>query len=253
MQIARRIVIFAALWLLFEIVISLFATCDQVAHQASQRSGAEQAAKHCSALTGPVLASGWAFLYWLGHVLEGYGEAVIAVFTIVLAFATGLLWKATRDLVRGAEITAERQLRAYVFVEVITVESVEVGQRPKITAKIKNAGQTPAYNLRNSLKIAFERPGRKDFALTWGGEKASQANIGPSLPFTAEGYFTENSNSRVARMQSGEAVLLVWGEIRYTDAFGHDRYTRYRYILDEREGGLREGKLFACAEGNEAN
>jgi hypothetical protein len=95
MLIARRILIFAALWLLFEGVISLLATCDQVAEPASQYGGSQHTQKHCSALIGPILASGWAFLSWLGHVLEGYGEAVIAVFTIVLAFATGLLWKAT--------------------------------------------------------------------------------------------------------------------------------------------------------------
>src|SRR6187431_2243000 len=143
MLIARRILIFVALWLLFEGVVSLLATCDQVAELASQQGSTEQAKKHCSAFTGPVLASGWSFLYWLGHVLEGYGEAVIAVFTIVLAFATGLLWKATRELVRGAEKTAERQLRAYVLPEKAVLTNISDAE-PRYIFNAKNYGQTPA-------------------------------------------------------------------------------------------------------------
>jgi hypothetical protein len=104
MVVARRALILAALWLLFEGLISLLATCDQVAEQASQHGGSEQAQKHCSALTGPLVSIVWAVIYWAGHVLEGYGEAVIAAFTVVLAIATGFLYRATRDLVRALRI-----------------------------------------------------------------------------------------------------------------------------------------------------
>lgn len=41
--------------------------------------------------------------WWSEHIVE-----------ILLAVATVLLWIATRELVRGAEKTAERQLRAYI-------------------------------------------------------------------------------------------------------------------------------------------
>jgi hypothetical protein len=40
----------------------------------------------------------------------------VASFTALLFFATGAIWWATRGLVKGAEKTSERQLRAYVFI-----------------------------------------------------------------------------------------------------------------------------------------
>src|SRR5215207_3972459 len=49
------------------------------------------------------------------------------------------LWVATRSLVRGAEDTAARQLRAYVV--------VEPGAIFEIQPIIVNAGQTPAYEV----------------------------------------------------------------------------------------------------------
>ena len=52
-----------------------------------------------------------------GEWLHEHGEAVIALFTVILGIATWLLWRSTRALVEGAEKTAERQLRAYVFVK----------------------------------------------------------------------------------------------------------------------------------------
>jgi hypothetical protein len=41
------------------------------------------------------------------------GTFFVAAFTVVVALATAALYKATRDLVKGAEVTAERQMRAY--------------------------------------------------------------------------------------------------------------------------------------------
>jgi hypothetical protein len=43
-------------------------------------------------------------------------EKIIAIFTVILGMATGFLWLATKNLVIGAEDTAERQLRAYVSI-----------------------------------------------------------------------------------------------------------------------------------------
>jgi hypothetical protein len=45
----------------------------------------------------------------------GVPNWIIAIFTVLLAFVTGFLWIATRALVKGAEVTADRQLRAYVI------------------------------------------------------------------------------------------------------------------------------------------
>jgi hypothetical protein len=50
-------------------------------------------------------------------------------------------------LVKGADRTAERQLRAYIYVEKTNFRSL-VPQGWEITYRIKNFGQTPAHNVR---------------------------------------------------------------------------------------------------------
>src|SRR5947209_1045178 len=51
-----------------------------------------------------------------GEFVHKNAESIIALFTIILGIATWLLWRATKKLVKGAEATAKRQLRAYVHV-----------------------------------------------------------------------------------------------------------------------------------------
>ena len=46
-----------------------------------------------------------------------YLTAALAITTLALAAFTALLWKSTGNLVKGAEDTAKRQLRAYVWIE----------------------------------------------------------------------------------------------------------------------------------------
>jgi len=70
---------------------------------------AEQKKKHARGLTRLVKAMN----EYSGALLAAF-TALLAAFTALLAVVTALLWWATRDLVRGAEATAKKQLRAYV-------------------------------------------------------------------------------------------------------------------------------------------
>jgi hypothetical protein len=53
-----------------------------------------------------------------GEFFREDGEAITAFFTLVLGISTVALWWSTRDLVQGANKTAERELRAYVYLDV---------------------------------------------------------------------------------------------------------------------------------------
>src|SRR5216683_2590243 len=64
-----------------------------------------------------------------------YGEWLLFIATVALAVTTWLL-------VRGAERTAERQLRAYIFPDDVTLTNIE--HSPEICVVLKNTGQTPA-------------------------------------------------------------------------------------------------------------
>jgi hypothetical protein len=87
---------------------------------------------------------------WLEGFVHSYREEIIAVFTVILALATLLLWRATRNLVRGAEGTAQRQLRAYVSLESGSVQHTSIdGQLGFIVSvALKNYGVTPGYHFR---------------------------------------------------------------------------------------------------------
>src|SRR5258706_12925802 len=82
-------------------------------------------------------------------------EEIIAIGTIglflvtaALALYTARLWKATGQLVRGAEDTAERELRAYVCVEKSSgAEAREDPSWPSFKLVLKNCGKTPAYDV----------------------------------------------------------------------------------------------------------
>lgn len=71
------------------------------------------------ALYFPAPQDGQGTEYWppiFGYRLK-VTDTLVALFTGGLFVATWLLWEATKKLVQGAELTAERQLRAYVYLK----------------------------------------------------------------------------------------------------------------------------------------
>jgi len=89
---------------------------------------------------------------WFSKFVRNYEKEIAAVsaslvvvFTIILASATIFLWRATRDLVNGAEDTAKRQLRAYVIPIMGDVRNFGTSALLEASIRIRNAGQTPAY------------------------------------------------------------------------------------------------------------
>ncbi|MGH6848084.1 MAG: hypothetical protein ACREC0_11800 [Methylocella sp.] len=75
--------------------------------------------------------------------------------TIVLSLFTAALWWSTRRLVKGAEETAKRQLRAYVLVASAKLDLPKPDTK-EAHMSFKNFGQTPAYNLRIWINMWIE-------------------------------------------------------------------------------------------------
>jgi len=69
----------------------------------------------------------------------------------LLFAATMGLWWATWRLVKSAEKTAERQLGAYIGVESCRVVTNDWGSTFEVQVLIKNAGQTPAYDVTHRI------------------------------------------------------------------------------------------------------
>jgi hypothetical protein len=185
------------------------------------------------ALVALIALAAWLFVALPIIYLPGSGELLkeplgIKLGEWLLAIATFGLWSATWRLVRGADRTAERQLRAYVGAFDFSFSYSGAGSF-SVTVKVKNFGDTPAANFRTSFRLNYvpapvstvplHEPDwvSAGVSLLPGEESITicELNVGPgSLPSVVSGQF----------------AICLSGYIDYRDAFGHDRRTIIRRI-----------------------
>jgi hypothetical protein len=77
--------------------------------------------------------------------VKQYHEEIMVLATVVVALGT---W----GLVIGANLTAQRELRAYMGFKNGSIRHVSVGQKPALDIFFGNFGKTPAYGVRTGLK-----------------------------------------------------------------------------------------------------
>lgn len=154
----------------------------------------------------------------------------IAVFTAVLTIFTGILAWTTWKLVRGAEDTAERQLRAYVSVEVGAAISFRVGEIIRIGMLMKNHGQTPAYKIaHHGLVALIANPLPAEFRIR------PPADLNPSAGTLHPDQDTRAISSSRAPLSREEFEMLtstesvrayILGVATYQDIFGREWTTQ---------------------------
>jgi len=206
---------------------------------------------------------GQAFLFFiqLSYMRVGMGDAKLAAEAAKEAAATA---KSQAEVARGTlktmQDTAERQLRAYVFVESAQVVNVIDGTgSPEAHVTIKNYGQTPAYELVNFSGFAIdEYPTPPTLNLTiddkkFGASGKTAMALGPGC----ESFSITPSQARPVPTEvrsefiSGTRIAYVYGEVRYKDVFGTERRTEYRLMMGG-PAGVRGSQLVGCDEGNKA-
>jgi hypothetical protein len=179
-----------------------------------------------------------------------YGECLLFLATVVLAWTTWML-------VKGAEKTAERQLRAYVLVDKATAFSanregaiafygsdtgrggqpleIRSGYQPVAIFEFKNFGQTPAHDVEmfgNAAIVPWplklETLPEIDFS-----QNHSKQIIGPGGIRTKYDLFVEPhiiTGEEYQGLTNERLAIFFFGEVRYLDAFGKRRVTRYRFF-----------------------
>ena len=172
----------------------------------------------------------------------------VAVFTLVLAVATFLLWRSTKALADEGRNTATRQLRAYVF----PVQFEILADRPnKVRVTAKNFGKTPAYNI--AMAARFELAASEDHL-------TPVNDAGPSLGILAPESVTSVKAEEVQSQESAAGQnsrtpnsgnrntfeQYAHGLISYRDTFGKRRWSRFRQVY-------RGGGFVACSSGNDAD
>lgn len=82
-----------------------------------------------------------------------WATVALAVLTALIVVFNAGLWAATRRLVKGAEETSRKELRAYVATDDVFFVSSEIATQLKIT--IKNYGHTPAHRMTIHCECSF--------------------------------------------------------------------------------------------------
>ena len=167
-------------------------------------------------------------------------ERVIAIFTVVLGFATWLLWRSTDRLVRGAEETAERQLRAHISVAPKDLHFLQQDAPAFATFAIKNNGLTPASDMRYVAaleRLEFPLPENQgDLVAPIIGQRLPRQPVHPGAEVIGEAIDVIGMNKKdFEEIFSGIGhPLFIFGMVIYNDVFGIERRTKFCAYVDNK-------------------
>lgn len=134
------------------------------------------------------------------------------------------------------------------------INVVEAGRPLQAKIVIRNFGQTPAYRFETNVMIGFFRePLYGPFRLN--GQRfvgASKTIAWPNQKI--EGIVSGTRDvtvEEIRSLESGEAAVYVFGEIRFADVSNQNWRVLFRFVHN-RDNFMNEiATLSACSEGNE--
>jgi hypothetical protein len=177
----------------------------------------------------------------------------IALFTVILGFATVFLYSATRELVKGSEKTAEQQLRAYVIGKNAIVSKFGSTEIIEVAIDIANVGQTPAYKVGINIKVGGgEYPNPKVSDLPPRERPTSVLGPGQSVHDVTK-LGSVFRPEMVQAVIDGKAAIYLIGVITYFDVFKIQRSTKLRLVYGGRAGTHPQGLMTIDQTGNEAD
>jgi hypothetical protein len=166
-------------------------------------------------------------------VITAVSTVFIAAFTVVLAFATGFLYVATKKLVEGADQTAEKQLRAYVGLQSMEMTIYPFAQGGFVIfphTEARNFGQTPAYGLTVRTNTTVDIP----TAIPFDDSQGTAKSAGAMTAFKDVGF--QINQTKIITAEDAQAIrdqkkiVFFWGSIKYRDAFNKDHVFKFRLI-----------------------
>ncbi|ESW92946.1 hypothetical protein NKL07_21970 [Mesorhizobium sp. C280B] len=192
-----------------------------------------------------------------GCTVQGWFSALSGWAAAIAAGATiGILYKQARggdhalavaqETLAHARENSERQLRAYLFV---VSAKVETNDRPQVPVQIavRNTGQTPAYDVQFGCQRVA---GRQEQILFSDPETKRTVDLGPGegqvMTVQFDGAFLQQHRDEFFSEQ-----FKAFTNIKYRDAFGFERETRFRLQIHPSIIPTG-GDLDVCAEGNSA-
>jgi hypothetical protein len=196
------------------------------------------------ALIALIAFAAWFFialpLIYLPSQEHVYGEIIGVKYGEWLLFAATMrLWWATWRLVRSAETTAERQLRAYVFADTVSIWDGTTLDKPRpdrenfpgIVLTWKNTGQTPAGNVISWAQIAVIDPANENTLVVPPLQKLFANHLGAGVTNNKSLWFDRAlTPSEIADIRVGAKGIYVYGRIEYVDIFKRSRFSNFRTV-----------------------
>jgi hypothetical protein len=154
----------------------------------------------------------------------------------------------------ASRTSAQRQLRAYVGISTMTGE-IKNANTLEIVVGFKNFGLTPAYNVYQFVDYWIgEYPLKTTLKEPLSIQEGSQGTLFPGPEYWSGTTVDMTKKPPVGK----DNALFIYGKITYRDAFGKERYTKYRYCFHptDKVPSLTIGQkmlLNVDTAGNEAN
>jgi hypothetical protein len=187
-----------------------------------------------------------------------------AVGTLLLAAGTVSLVVKTDGLIKSAEQTAHRQLRAYVFADNATLLDgrlavpvvVELIDKVGAFIIIKNFGQTPAYKTAHwgDFKIMEIRDENSALRIPLPFPNANRNDVPPSgTANKTHRRIDVITDMEIEGIKKGTYGIYVYGRIEYIDAFDKSRFTNYRLRYTGAWPPNQSAIFMFCENGNESD
>jgi hypothetical protein len=177
------------------------------------------------------------FIGCTGPFVDGNANAIIAAFTIVLAWSTIGLWSETKRSVRVAERAMTVLERAYVF-----FEDTKREKGPGITGRyaviFRNHGKTPA--IAKSRRIACDYRDEPPDPTEPPKHAFPRGAIIGADDLWRRGII-EVTDDMIEQWQKGSGRIFLYGELIYLDIFNNEHRTwfcrrlsnRGEFVLDD--------------------
>jgi len=175
--------------------------------------------------------------FWaiFGHRLK-ITDSLLVGFTFLLFVATLGLWLATRNLVRDARETSNKQLRASLSLKPSNM--VFIGDVPmEINLTIENHGETPASRIVFQNAVHFpEYPLPVGYNPGDPVEGDSTEGLWPSEKHQARRELGRAIAPEILRqLRVGQRRVVAFGHVRYKDVFGETHFTKLCASFDWRQ------------------
>jgi hypothetical protein len=164
----------------------------------------------------------------------------ISIFTgLLVLVGGGQVWflyqtnKGTQKTAEAAKQSADAvvgQLRAYVFIDAYEIRNFGTDKPLEGWMMLKNSGSTPAHDLERSAKLFYSPYPAVEFPeIDWPGGKGYLAPGGEVFfgPIPLPRALTPEENERII---AGTHAVYLFGKIRYTDVFKHQRNITFRSL-----------------------